>query len=93
MKTCSKIILVLLAISLSCVYSYGKGIKGSPHDLSALESRGTCNFCHTAHGALRQTPLWSHKLSNTVYKIYQSSSLDAKVGHHQISQAGGPRPG
>lgn len=80
MKTYCKIILVLMAISLSCVYVYAKGIKGSPHDLSALESRGTCNFCHTTHGAMRKTPLWSHKLSNTVYKIYQSSTLEAKVG-------------
>ncbi len=37
-------------------------------------------FCHTPHGAVPHTPAWSHKLSNAVYTIYQSSSLEAKVG-------------
>ena len=55
-------------------------VKGSPHDLSPLESKNPCLFCHTPHGALPQTPLWSHKLSDAVYTIYQSSSLEAKVG-------------
>jgi predicted CXXCH cytochrome family protein len=55
-------------------------IKGSPHDLSALKGGGVCRFCHTPHGVLRKTPSWNHKLSDTVYKIYQSSSLEAKVG-------------
>jgi predicted CXXCH cytochrome family protein len=58
----------------------GARVKGSPHDLSALSNGDTCKFCHTPHGALPGTPGWSHKLSETVYKIYQSSSLDAKVG-------------
>jgi predicted CXXCH cytochrome family protein len=58
----------------------GARIKGSPHDLSALRDGDTCKFCHTPHGALSGTPGWSHKLSKTVYKIYQSTSLDAKVG-------------
>lgn len=56
------------------------GVKGSPHDLTAIASGDACSFCHTPHAALPQTPGWSHKLSNTVYKIYQSTSLDAKVG-------------
>ena len=55
-------------------------IKNSPHDLTALEQGDVCSFCHTPHGAISYTPLWNHKLSETVYKIYQSSSLDAKVG-------------
>ncbi|MHC4288074.1 MAG: cytochrome c3 family protein [Planctomycetota bacterium] len=55
-------------------------VKGSPHDLTAIASGDACSFCHTPHAALPQTPGWSHKLSSTVYKIYQSSSLDAKVG-------------
>jgi predicted CXXCH cytochrome family protein len=56
------------------------GVKGSPHDLTAISSGDACSFCHTPHASLPQTPGWSHKLSTTVYKIYQSSSLDAKVG-------------
>lgn len=55
-------------------------IKGSPHDLSAISSGDACRFCHTPHGALPKTPGWNHKLSTSVYKIYQSSSLEAKVG-------------
>lgn len=54
--------------------------EGSPHDLSAVTGGNTCGFCHTPHGALSGTPLWNHKLSSAVYKIYQSSSLEAKVG-------------
>jgi len=40
----------------------------------------TCSFCHTPHGALAGTPLWSRELSTAVYKIYQSSSLEANIG-------------
>jgi predicted CXXCH cytochrome family protein len=54
--------------------------EGSPHDLSAVSGGNVCGYCHTPHGALSGTPLWSHKLSTAVYKIYQSSSLEAKVG-------------
>ncbi len=55
-------------------------IEGTPHDLSAVIGGATCSFCHTPHGALAGTPLWSHKLSTAVYNIYQSSSLEADVG-------------
>jgi predicted CXXCH cytochrome family protein len=55
-------------------------IDGTPHDLSATAGGGNCSFCHTPHGALAGTPLWSHKLSTAVYDIYQSSSLQANVG-------------
>ncbi|MHC4364637.1 MAG: cytochrome c3 family protein, partial [Planctomycetota bacterium] len=55
-------------------------IQGTPHDLSAVAGGNTCSFCHTPHGALTDTPLWNHKLSTAVYNIYQSSSLEAKVG-------------
>lgn len=55
-------------------------IDGTGHDLRAVGATSTCDFCHTPHGAMRSTPIWNHKLSKAVYKIYQSSSLDAKVG-------------
>lgn len=55
-------------------------IQGTPHDLSAVAGGAACSFCHTPHGALPGTPLWSHSLSTAVYKIYESSSLKAKVG-------------
>jgi len=55
-------------------------IENTPHDLSAVAGGGACSFCHTPHGALTGTPLWSHKLSTAVYEIYQSSSLEAEIG-------------
>ena len=55
-------------------------IENTPHDLSAVSGGNTCSFCHTPHGAVSGTPLWNHKLSEAVYKIYQSSSLEANVG-------------
>ncbi len=55
-------------------------IEGSPHDLSAVAGGSTCSFCHTPHGALAGTPLWSRQLSTAVYTIYQSSSLEANIG-------------
>ncbi len=55
-------------------------IEGTPHDLAATAGGGSCDFCHTPHGALAGTPLWNHKLSTATYQIYKSSSLKAKVG-------------
>lgn len=56
-------------------------IVGTAHDLSiAKDGTNACNYCHTPHGALPNTPLWNHKLSDKVYNIYASSSLDANVG-------------
>jgi len=73
---------ILLVILLSCAglaKAVGR-VKGSPHDLSAIAGGDACSFCHTPHGAAAKNVLWSHKESTAVYKIYQSSSLDAKVG-------------
>ncbi len=56
-------------------------IQGTAHDLSAtgIGTGNPCSFCHTPHGALSGTPLWNHALSNAVYQIYQSSSLEANI--------------
>ena len=69
----------LAAASALCTSSRAS-IQGSPHDLSAVAGGAACSFCHTPHGALPGTPLWSRKLSTAVYKIYESSSLEARVG-------------
>ena len=58
----------------------GALIDGTPHDLSAVSGGSSCSFCHTPHGALAGTPLWSRRLSTAVYDIYRSSSLQANVG-------------
>jgi predicted CXXCH cytochrome family protein len=69
----------LVPASALCASSTAS-IQGSPHDLSAVAGGAACSFCHTPHGALPGTPLWSRKLSTAVYKIYESSSLEARVG-------------
>lgn len=53
----------------------------SSHGLSASgESHENCFFCHTQHGRAAKTVMWDVKISDTVYNIYQSSSLEARVG-------------
>jgi len=62
-------------------------ILNSPHDLSARgpgpirahHEREVCIFCHTPHNAMPQTPLWNRHLPRTHYRIYESSTLDARV--------------
>jgi predicted CXXCH cytochrome family protein len=82
MKHWSAIAAVLWLATLATSNARGGSgtIEGTPHDLSAVAGGAACSFCHTPHGALPGTPLWSHKLSTAVYKIYESSSLVAKVG-------------
>jgi predicted CXXCH cytochrome family protein len=55
-------------------------IENSPHDLTAFGEGDVCGYCHTPHSMVSSSPGWSYNLSDTVYKIYQSSSLDAAVG-------------
>lgn len=59
----------------------------SPHNLSAT-GRGTvralnesevCIFCHAPHNAAPQTPLWNRHNPTTYYRIYASSTLDARM--------------
>jgi len=75
-----QMMIVSVLVLVSGTSSTWAQIEGSPHDLSAVVGGATCSFCHTPHGALAGTPLWSHKLSTAVYQIYQSSSLEAEVG-------------
>lgn len=52
---------------------FAAGVKGTPHDLSALSptagpkavtEKQICVFCHTPHDAYAGTTLWNHKLSD-----------------------------
>lgn len=55
-------------------------VTGTAHDLSpAQDGSMACQYCHTPHMALAGTPLWNHTLSDKVYEIYWSTSLDAAV--------------
>jgi predicted CXXCH cytochrome family protein len=62
-------------------------IVGSPHDLSffgpgpirAITEQQVCIFCHTPHNAQPQTPLWNRESPRTHYRIYTSSTTDARI--------------
>ncbi len=62
-------------------------VLNSPHDLSAfgpgpvraVYETEVCIFCHAPHNAAPQTPLWNRHSSRAYYRVYQSSTLDARV--------------
>ncbi len=62
-------------------------IVGSPHDLSvsgpgkihALEEEQVCIFCHAPHNTTGQAPLWNRHMPPTHYRIYDSSTTDARI--------------
>jgi predicted CXXCH cytochrome family protein len=74
------ILFVIVAVSVPSTAVFA-GVTGTPHDFSPGRTGSmACQYCHTPHMAMTGTPLWNHKLSERVYEIYWSSSLDAKVG-------------
>ena len=70
-----------------------ESVVNSKHDLSAqgpgptraVDEGEICVFCHTPHNASPQTPLWNRVNPRTHYRIYQSSTTDAR-----INQPSGP---
>jgi len=62
-------------------------VVGSPHDLSvsgpgpihALYEEQVCVFCHAPHNATGQRPLWNRYSPPTHYRIYESSTTDARI--------------
>jgi predicted CXXCH cytochrome family protein len=62
-------------------------VVGSPHDLSvtgpgpihALYEEQVCIFCHAPHHATGQRPLWNRTMPPTHYRIYRSSTTDARI--------------
>ncbi len=73
------------AIASACVAD--DSVVNSKHDLSArgpgpiraLDESEVCIFCHTPHNAAPQTPLWNRANPRTHYRIYQSSTVDARI--------------
>jgi len=60
-------------------------IAGSDHDFSNDGWSGgeICVVCHTPHNAdtsVSDAPLWNHTLTNSVFTLYSSATLDAAVG-------------
>lgn len=64
-----------------------QSVVGSPHDLSAfgpgdvhaLYEEQVCIFCHTPHNATGQSALWNRHMPPTHYRIYDSSTTDARI--------------
>ncbi|MBI4718288.1 MAG: hypothetical protein HY763_10820 [Planctomycetes bacterium] len=62
-------------------------VVGTPHDLSAsgpgsthaLTEQEVCIFCHAPHNATGQSPLWNRGERNIHYRIYASSTTDARI--------------
>lgn len=64
-----------------------RGIAGTAHNLSAtgpgpVKEPGVgeiCVFCHTPHNARPARGLWNRDLPAVTYKLYESSTLEAKL--------------
>ena len=81
----------LILLFLACllpVHTRAESVVDSPHNLGAggsgpvkaTTATGVCIFCHTPHGGVPQTPLWSHHSSTAAYTPYSSSTMIANVG-------------
>jgi predicted CXXCH cytochrome family protein len=78
-------IVVILAVAFARA---DESIVNSKHDLSmfgpgpvrALGESEICIFCHVPHSASPAAPLWNRVNPQTYYRIYQSSTTDARIG-------------
>jgi predicted CXXCH cytochrome family protein len=50
-----------------------------PGRMRAPSESRVCVFCHAPHNTIGMRPLWNRELSVSSYKIYQSSTLDART--------------
>ncbi len=51
----------------------------SPHPIRAIDEERICVFCHTPHNAEAQSPLWNRHSPTTHYRIYRSSTTEARI--------------
>lgn len=64
-----------------------ESVVSSKHDLStfgpgpirAVNEGQICIFCHAPHNAAPQSPLWNRTNPRTHYRIYSSSTTDARI--------------
>ena len=82
------------ALALVCLLFCAGGafadesVINSKHDLStfgpgpvrAIDENQVCIFCHAPHNASPAAPLWNRHNPTTHYRIYRSSSTDARIG-------------
>ena len=81
---CLKKSFVFIVLTASVVF--GQSFINSPHDFTKKEwniSNNPCFVCHTrANGGEKyvKKPLWEHNYQQVSYNVYQSNTLNAKVG-------------
>ena len=77
----------LLVVAFAAKAQADESVVNSKHDLSAqgpgpvraVYENQICIFCHTPHNAAPQTPLWNRENPRTHYRIYESSTTDARI--------------
>ncbi len=78
-----------LALLLGLSPAYGQDrVADTVHNLSisgpgrvrAADETRICIFCHAPHNTSGMRPLWNRELPVSSYRIYQSSTMDAKPG-------------
>jgi predicted CXXCH cytochrome family protein len=80
-------LLAPLVFALAGLVTADESVVNSKHDLSfkgpgpirAVHEDQICVFCHTPHNAAPQTPLWNRENPRTHYRIYESSTTDARI--------------
>jgi predicted CXXCH cytochrome family protein len=81
------LLLTLLLLAPPALAQFG-GIINSKHNLSAsgpgtiraVSEQEVCVFCHTPHGASAIQPLWNRNVPVSTYRVYSSTTLNAKPG-------------
>jgi predicted CXXCH cytochrome family protein len=81
------VILALISTGPRASAQY-QGIINSKHNLSvsgtgtihATGEQEVCVFCHTPHGASAIQPIWNRNVPVNTYRVYSSTTLDAKPG-------------
>ncbi len=78
---------IALLLAAAVVARGDDRVSNSRHDLStfgpgpirATSESEVCIFCHTPHNASPAAPLWNRYNPQTHYRIYQSSTTDARI--------------
>ena len=80
-------VLSILVPGAGVAASADDSVVNSKHDLStfgpgpvrAVNESEICIFCHSPHNTAPQTPLWNRHNPTTHYRVYKSSTLDARM--------------
>ncbi|MCO6435931.1 MAG: hypothetical protein J5J06_02460 [Phycisphaerae bacterium] len=78
----------VLMVAVLCHHAMAdESVVNSKHDLSvrgpgpirAVQETEICIFCHAPHNTAPQTPLWNRENPRRYYRIYESSTTDARI--------------